>query len=89
MDPLGSELGDKQQQIIKDRLATTLAQLRVAKRIYEDEVPDGDWGGKMEENLIEPITACLDQLNAKNWRAWRIRFVKPRPVRPKAYRKRR
>ena len=86
MDPLGSELGDQQQQIVKDRLSTILAQLRVAKRIYEDEVPDGDWGRKMEANLIEPIAACLDQLNAKNWPgcAAGIRsFSKPRLNSPK------
>jgi len=86
IDPLGSELGDQQQQIIKDRLGTILAQLRVARRIYEDGVPDGDWGGKVEENLIEPIAACLDQQNAKNWRgcAERIRsFLKPRLSSPK------
>ncbi len=86
VDPLGSELGDRQQQIIKDRLGTILAQLRVAKRIYEDEVPDGGWGGKMQENLIEPITACLSQLNTKNWRgcAEGIRsFRKPRLNSPK------
>ena len=86
IEPLGSELGDKQQQIIKDRLGTILAQLRVAQRIYEDEVPDGDWGGTMEENLIEPISACLDQLKAKNWQgcAAGIRsFCKPRLSSPK------
>jgi len=85
-DPLGSELGDQQQQIIKDRLGTTLAQLRVAKRIYEDAVPEGDWGKKVEENLIEPMAACWDQLNVKNWRggAERIRsFCKPRLSSPK------
>jgi ATP-dependent helicase/nuclease subunit A len=86
IDPLGSELGDKQQQIIKDRLGTILAQLRLAKRIYEDEVPAGKWGGTMAENLIEPITVCLDQLNAKNWQgcADGIRnFCKPRLSSPK------
>jgi ATP-dependent helicase/nuclease subunit A len=86
VDPLGSELGDRQQQIIKERLGTILAQLRVAGRIYEDEVPDGDWGRKMEENLIAPITACLDRLNAKNWpgcAAGIHGFVKPRLTTPK------
>ena len=86
IDPLGSELGDKQQQIIKDRLGTILAQLRLAKRIYEDEVPDGKWAGTMAESLIEPITDGLDQLNAKNWQgcADRIRnFCKPRLSSPK------
>jgi ATP-dependent helicase/nuclease subunit A len=86
IEPLGSELGDQQQQIIKNRLDTILAQLRVAQRIYEDEVSDGDWGRKLQENLIEPIAACLDQSNAKNWRlcAEQIRsFEKPRLSSPK------
>ncbi|MCX5646836.1 MAG: UvrD-helicase domain-containing protein [Phycisphaerae bacterium] len=86
IEPLGSELGDKQQQIIKDRLGTILAQLRLAKRIYEDEVPDGKWAGTMAENLIEPISACFDHLEAKNWQgcAEGIRsFCKPRLNSPK------
>jgi ATP-dependent helicase/nuclease subunit A len=85
-DPLGSELGDQQQQIIKDRLGTILAQLLAAKRIYEGDVPDGDWGGTVQENLIQPIAACLGQLDAKNWRgcADAIRsFNKPRLSSPK------
>ncbi len=86
IEPLGSELGDQQQQIIKERLGTILTQLRVAQRIYEDEVPDGDWGAGVRENLIEPIAACLEPLNAKNWQgcAEGIRnFCKPRLTSPK------
>ncbi len=86
IEPLGSELGSQQQQIIKERIGTILAQLRVAKRIYEDEAPEGNWGAGVEENLIEPIATCLDQWNAKNWPgcAERIRnFCKPRLNSPK------
>jgi ATP-dependent helicase/nuclease subunit A len=86
IEPLGSELGDKQQQIVKDRLITILTQLRLARRIYEDEVPKGAWGRTMAENLIEPIAACLDQLNAKNWPACAAgihSFEKPRLNSPK------
>ncbi|MCU0917298.1 MAG: UvrD-helicase domain-containing protein [Planctomycetes bacterium] len=86
IDPLGSELGDKQQQIVRDRLAVILSQLRLARRLYENEVPDGDWGTKVQASLIEPVAACLDELNARNWPgcAAGIRaFCKPRLNRPK------
>ena len=86
IDPLRSELGGKQQQIVKDRLGTILAQLRLAKRIYEDQVPDGEWGGSLEENLIEPIAACLESIDAKNWprcAEWIRAFRKPRFSTPK------
>ncbi len=86
IEPLGSELGDKQQQIVKDRLGTILTQLRLAKRIYEDGAPDGKWAGTMAENLIEPISACFDHLEAKDWQgcAAGIRsFCKPRLNSPK------
>jgi ATP-dependent helicase/nuclease subunit A len=86
MEPLGSELGGQQQEIVRSRLGTILAQLRVAKRIYEDEAPDGTWGAGVQENLIEPIAACLEQLNAENWPdcAEGIRnFRKPRLNSPK------
>ena len=43
VDPYSSELGRKQQQMIRDRLGTILAQLRLAKMLYEDHVPDGEW----------------------------------------------
>jgi ATP-dependent helicase/nuclease subunit A len=86
VDPLNSELGTKQQQMIKDRLATILAQLRVAKTLYEDEVPDGGWGAGVQKNLIEPITTCLDRLKANDWAACAngIRnFRKPRLATPR------
>jgi len=86
VDPLDSELGTKQQQMIKDRLGTILTQLRLVKTLYEDEVPDGGWGAGLQESLIEPITACLDRLKANDWRACAegIRgFRKPRLATPK------
>jgi len=86
IDPLNSELGRKQQQMIKDRLGTIVAQLRLARRLYEDQVRDGDWGRKLQEDSIEPIAACLDLLNAGKWQgcAERIRsFCKPRFNTPK------
>ena len=86
IDPLTSELGSRQQRIVKDRLGTILAQLRLAKMLYEDHVPNGGWGILIEESLIEPITACLDRLNAGNWTACAegIRgFCKPRLSSPK------
>ncbi len=85
VDPLNSELGTKQQQMIKDRLGTILTQLRLAKTLYEDTVRDGGWGAGVQKNLIEPITTCLDRLKANDWAACAngIRnFRKPRLATP-------
>ena len=86
IDPLNSELGGKQQQMIRERLGTVVAQLRLARRLYEDEVPKGDWGHKLQVDLLEPIVACLDLLEAKNWAGCAAgirRFCKPRLSTPK------
>jgi len=86
VDPAVSDLGREQQKIVRERLRTILAQLKLAKMLYEDHVPDGGWGMIVEENLIEPVAACFDSLDAKNWPrcAERIRtFHKPRFSSPK------
>jgi ATP-dependent helicase/nuclease subunit A len=85
-DPTVSDLGREQQQIVNERIGTVLAQLRLARMLYEDHAPDGKWGQGMQESLIEPVSACLDRLNARDWPgcAERIRgFHKPRFSTPK------
>jgi ATP-dependent helicase/nuclease subunit A len=82
-DPAISDLGREQQKIVRERLRIILAQLRLAKMLYEDHVPGGGWGMIVEEKLIEPVAACLD---ARDWPrcAERIRtFEKPRFSSPK------
>jgi ATP-dependent helicase/nuclease subunit A len=66
-DPLSSELGAAQKQIVRDRLDTILAQLHAAHRIYEEQTPGGKWGLELQDKLIKPVTTCLDDLSAGHW----------------------
>jgi len=66
-DPLASELGAAQKQIVRDRLDTILAQLHAAYRLYEEEQPGGKWAAALEADVITPITICHDRLGAGDW----------------------
>jgi len=81
IDPVASDLGRDQQRIIRERIEAILSQLRLCKTLYEDFVPDDNWGAEIQESLIEPVAACIEDLDAENWPrcAERIRaFQKPR-----------
>ncbi|MHC4260747.1 MAG: UvrD-helicase domain-containing protein, partial [Planctomycetota bacterium] len=81
-----AELGQKQKQIIADKLQAILDQLRHAQKLYEDRCPDGDWTAKCEEAFVEPVEQCVEFLKAGDWDkcAEQIRnFKKPRVNRPK------
>jgi len=80
-DPLATELGMAQKEMVAQRLAAVLAQLRCAGALYESEAPEGTWAAKLAEQLTEPVAACLERLDAGDWQgcAQRIRaFDKPR-----------
>jgi ATP-dependent helicase/nuclease subunit A len=86
INPLDSDLGRQQQLIIRDRLDTILAQLRLVKVLSEEAGVDSKWTAALNQNLLEPIGACLDSLSAQNWPgcAAGIRaFRKPRLVTPR------
>jgi len=86
IDPAVSDLGCDQQRIVRERIGAILSQLRLARTLYEDCVPDGNWGAKIAESLIEPVAACIESFDANNWPrcAERIRaFQKPRFNSPK------
>jgi ATP-dependent helicase/nuclease subunit A len=86
MNPQDSDLGRQQQQIIRDRLDTILAQLRLVKMLSGEAGADSKWTAGLNQNLLEPIGACRDSLSAQNWSgcAAGIRvFHKPRLITPK------
>ncbi len=66
-DPLSNDLGQAQIRMVEGRLDTILAPLRRAKALYEAEVPNGRWGQALDEQLIGPVTTCLDLLRAGDW----------------------
>ncbi len=86
LDPLRSDLGEKQKQIIADRLQHILARLRHAQKLYNDQNPAGDWSKKLQETHIAAITQCKELLHTGSWDkcAEKIRnFKKPTTYTPK------
>jgi ATP-dependent helicase/nuclease subunit A len=86
-DPLACELGQKQKQIIAEKLQEILSQLRHTQRIAESEGADTGWAAKFRESHIEPVTQCIEVLEAGEWDKCvrMIRdFGKPTTFRPRA-----
>ncbi len=85
-DPSTSDLGAKQKEIVAGRLREILEQLGHAQKLYENEVPGGDWAAKFEQAFVQPVANCLELIKAGDWDqcAREIReFQKPRFNKPK------
>ncbi len=67
VDPLAGALGAAQQEIVAERLDTILAQLQHALRLYEREQPGGKWGAALQVDVMTPISACRERLEAGDW----------------------
>ena len=85
-NPFTTELGEKQKQIIAEKFQYILNQLRHARKLYQNENPDGDWAVKCEDTFIKPVAQCVELLKAGDWDrcAEKIRnFEKPTVRKPK------
>ncbi len=85
-DPLVCELGQKQRQIIADKLQDILGQLRHAQKLAESEGADAGWTEKFRDSHFKPVVQCIEILKAGDWNecARIIRdFNKPTTYRPK------
>ncbi len=93
-----SDLGEKQKQIIADRLQHILARLRHAQSLYDERSPNGDssrrrlaepepdWSRGLQETHIAPVAQCKEFLHTGRWDicAEKITsFVKPTTYTPK------
>ncbi len=86
VNPLTTKLGEKQKEIVADKLRHILEQVRHAQKLYENENTGGNWSGKWEESFVKPVAKCIELLEAGDWDrcAEKIRdFEKPRVYRPK------
>ena len=86
VNPFTSELGEKQKQIIADRLQQIRAGLCQAQKLYRKWGSAGDWAAKFEDTFIKPIDKCIELLKSGDWDrcADIIRtFSKPRVTKPK------
>ncbi len=84
--PFASGLGEEQKQIVAGRLKSIVNQLQQAKNLYENELPGGEWAGKLEESHIKPVIRCVEFFEAGDWEkcADGIRnFARPKTYKPK------
>ncbi|MHC4184310.1 MAG: UvrD-helicase domain-containing protein [Planctomycetota bacterium] len=85
-NPFVGTLGEKQKQIIADRLKHIHDQLQYAKKLYQDQDTVGDWADKCEDIFIKPVVQCVEFLEAGDWDRFseEIRnFEKPAVRKPK------
>jgi ATP-dependent helicase/nuclease subunit A len=66
-NPLTTNLGQKQKQIIADRLQHILAQISYAIELYENENASGNWATKWKQNFVKPVADYLELLKAGQW----------------------
>jgi ATP-dependent helicase/nuclease subunit A len=85
-NPFTTELGQKQKQIITEKLKNILNQLRHCQKLYENDGGADDWSGKFEASHIQPVVECSKLLRDGNWDkcAELIRnYTKPATYKPK------
>lgn len=85
-NPFTTDLGRKQKQIIAEKLDHILNQLQHARKLYQNEIPDGQWCADCDDTFIKPVAQCIELLKADDWDrcAAQIRnFSKPRVNKPK------
>jgi len=85
-NPFTTDLGRKQKLIIAEKLDHILNQLRHARKLYQNEIPDGEWCVECDDTFIKPVAQCIELLKADDWDrcAAQIRnFRKPRVNKPK------
>jgi len=86
VNPFSGKLGEKQKQIIADKLQHILDRLQHAKKLYEKQRCGGGWAETCENTFMKPVMRCIELLEAGNWDrcAKEIRdFDRPRVNKPK------
>ena len=66
-NPFVSGLGEKQKQIITDKLQAILNQLQHAIKLCESENTDGNWATKWKETFVEPVTKYIKLIKSGRW----------------------
>ncbi len=86
VNPFTSRVGDKQKQIVAEKLRHIVTVLRHCQKVCQAENPESGWPAKCEDTFIRPAAQCLELLEAGRWDncAEQIRnFEKPRTYKPK------
>ncbi|MHC4212394.1 MAG: helicase-exonuclease AddAB subunit AddA [Planctomycetota bacterium] len=85
-DSFAGSLGQKQKQIVEEKLKRAIDQLNQAENLYKTTDPNGDWHDTCRQNYIQPIAQCLEALQSDDWDKTArliIDYKKPRIKTPK------
>jgi len=85
-NPIASEPGQRQRQIIAGKMKGILEQLEHAQRLCKNEGGNAGWAEKMRDSHIAPVAQCIEMLKAGDWDqcSETIRnFAKPTTRKPK------
>ncbi len=66
-NPFTASLGEKQKQIVADKLRNILAQIRYALKLYASENASGKWAVKWQETFVGPIAKYIELIESGNW----------------------
>ncbi len=64
-----TDLGQKQKQIVADRLQHALGRLCHVENICKNAGVDTGWSERFERNFIEPVKQCIEHLQRGDWDA--------------------
>ena len=67
VDPLTTELGEQQKNIIGKKLKEILERVRYAQKLYENQTGNSRWSEKWQETFGETISKCIQHLSDGNW----------------------
>ncbi|MCP4259450.1 MAG: helicase-exonuclease AddAB subunit AddA [Planctomycetes bacterium] len=67
VNPFTTNIGEKQKQIVADKLQDVLARIQYAVQLYESQNTGGKWAMKWEETFVEPITKYLEIIKSGYW----------------------
>lgn len=67
-DPFATDLGEKQKQIVENRLRHILVQIQYAIKLYESQNTGGNWAAKWQEPFVRPIEKFIETIHSGDWK---------------------
>ncbi len=67
VNPFTTDIGEKQKQIVADKLQHTLARIQYAVKLYESQKAGGNWAKKWKETFVEPVTKYIELIKSGSW----------------------
>jgi len=67
VNPITTPLGEKQKEIVAEKLRRILNQIEHAIMLYENHNAGGDWSIKWQEAFVEPVLKSIRLLEDGNW----------------------